>query len=89
MKVSHSFRTSVLKMLGEVNQKEVDMTVLPDEFKRLKRKANIAHLAAKNDIFLRKFPNLVHLLMRERNLNFNRCNASFHEMTIKMVVANF
>ena len=55
MKVSHSFRASVLKMLGEVNQKEVDMTVLPDEFKRLKRKANIAHLAAKNDIFLRKF----------------------------------
>ena len=89
MKGLGSFKLSVLKMLGEVCHKEVDTAVLPDKFKRLKRKANIVYFAAKNDISFRKFPNLINLVMREGHLNFERDNGSFHDMTTKMVVANF
>ena len=39
-----------MKVPAEVDQREIDMSVSPDEFKQLKRKANIAYFSLKNDI---------------------------------------
>ena len=54
MKALRSFKAIVLKMLAEVGQKKVHMSditwVSQNEFKRLKRKVNIAYFVAKNDI---------------------------------------
>lgn len=59
-------------MPAEFCLKKVDTTVSPDEFKRLKRNANIAYFAAKNDISFRKLPSLVDLVTREGNLNMEK-----------------
>ena len=67
-----SFKASVVKVPAEDGQKGVDTSVSPDEFKRLKRRANIAYSTAKNNISLRKAPNLVDLVTREVNLNFEK-----------------
>ena len=54
MKALRSFKAIVLKMPAEVDQKKVHMSditwVSQNEFKRLKRKVNIAYFVAKNDI---------------------------------------
>ena len=72
IKALHSFKVSFLKIPVEVGQKEVNTSLLLDEFKRLKRKGNIAYFATKNDVLLNKFPNLIDLDMREGNLNFEK-----------------
>ena len=72
MKALHLLRTSVLKLPAEVSQKEVDTSASTDEFKQLKRKANISNFAAEIDISFRKLPNLVELVMREGSLNFDK-----------------
>ena len=65
VKVLCSFKASVLKIATEVGQKEVDMSVLMDEFKRLKT-------APWPFLLLRKPPNLVDLVTRKRILNFKK-----------------
>ena len=72
MKASHSFKVPGLKIPVQVGQKEIDTSLSPGELKRLKRKANIAYFATKNDILFKKFPNLIDLDTREGNLNFEK-----------------
>ena len=59
-------------MPAEFFLKKVDTSVSPDEFKQLKRNANIAYFAAKNDISFRNLPSLVDLVTREGNLNIEK-----------------
>ena len=69
MKALWSFISSILKMPAEVGQKDVGVSVSLD---KVKIKANIAYFAAKNDTSFRKFPNLVDLVTREGNMNFEK-----------------
>ena len=66
MKALRSFNASVLKIRTEIGQKAVDTRVSRDKFKQLNRKANTTYFTAEND------ENLVHLIMREGNLNFEK-----------------
>ena len=65
-------------MPGEVIQKEVDTSVSRSEFKELERKANTAYFVTKNDISFKNFPNLIDLVTREENLNFEKDIGSLH-----------
>ena len=78
MKILRSFKASILKIPAKVVQKEVDTDVSLDEFKRLKRKSNIAYFVAKNDTSFRKFPNLVHVVTRIGILNFKKVIGSLY-----------
>ena len=49
-KAMRSYKVSVLSLPAEKNQKEIDTSVSQEEIARLKRKANIAYFAAKNEI---------------------------------------
>ena len=69
MKALWSFISPILKMPAEVGQKDAGVSVSLD---KVKRKANIAYFAAKNDKSFRKFPNLVDLVTREGNMNFKK-----------------
>ena len=44
----------------------------PEEMSRLTRKANIAYFVAKNDIAFKKFTDLINLVHKEGNLNFEK-----------------
>ena len=61
VKALHSLKASVLKMSDKVGQKDVGS-----------KKANIAYFAAKNDILFGKLPNLVDLVTRKGNVNFEK-----------------
>lgn len=66
-----SLKASVL-MPDKVGQIIVDMSVSPDEFRQLKRKADISYFAAKNVMSAKKLSNLVDIVTRNRNLGFEK-----------------
>ena len=68
-KALRSYKASVLGLPCERKQKEIDTSILKEEFSRLQRKANIAYFAAKNDIAFNKFPDLIDLVAKEGNLD--------------------
>ena len=72
VKALRSSKASILNLPAQSGQKEIDINVSQDEMKRLKRKANIAYFAMKNDISFRKYPNLVDLVKKEGNLDVEK-----------------
>ena len=72
VKALRSYKASILNLPAQSGQKEIDINVSQDEMKRLKRKANIAYFAMKNDISFRKYPNLVDLVKKEGNLDVEK-----------------
>ena len=87
MKALWSFISSILKMPAEVGQKDVGVSV---SLEKVKRKANIAYFAAKNTSF-RKFPNLVDLVTREGNMNFEKDIGSLYvnkNCSLKLISAH-
>ena len=71
-------------MPAEVGQKEVDSSVSPDEFKLIKRKANIAYFAAKNDI--KEVTKFSRSSYERRKFEFRERYCIFIYQYLKMVV---
>ena len=71
-KAMRSFEATVLKLPSENDQREFETSITPEEISCLTRKAKITYFIAKNGTALKKFIDLINLVHKKGNLNFEK-----------------
>ena len=63
-KAMRSFKETVLKLPSENDQRELEMSITPEDMSLLMRKVNIAYFIAKNDMAFKQFTDLINLVYK-------------------------